>query len=651
MRASCHRVVSHRSTKPLAISLGVVTAALVLAARLASAAPPQELAFHGPDALARLAEVVVGQGINGVETSAVHTPDGSTVEWRVVEDRTDNAGERHLVYQQVLVPGRELAEQLPSSYATSGLRMLGGVAGLHFEGNVLTSVFLSQHREPRLEAVPSVLRPETAFMIVQDAQNAEQSGDRSTWLERGPAELRNELDRTEALVMPDPEGRLRVVWQVPSFDGEGVGQTVLLDAASLTRTAGERSQHFSTCTPGTTARWATGIPQNPVIASRALMGGSVDAVGRTDGWAYEASWPGNGTSVPTVNVWMAWDTATSGFRCTQGGKPASGIFPLGLVGTMPTYGPSSTPALTGGKNIGSSSGDAIWAGYVIGSYLHSLFGIRSYDNAGSPINFYMLWTYPANGGFIGYANWETRGMESPEGVVIYPAGLNSLTGISYPREASASLDVIGHEVGHGVINHSAGRFMNVPTLFVYNQLQEAFADVFGYSIEQKYHPTGTGFEKRDWMFGEDHMSPTATGMRYWRRVDANDGHSSYHKDHHPAKWDTDFYVQANILPVALRLLAVGGTNPICPGYSGCTTTVAAQGIDKAAKILGGVVTQHSLEVTGWESVVQLAKFEAYRQYKRCTLSPPYNASTEQQAVRDAFTAIGYPDPNPILQCP
>jgi thermolysin len=64
---------------------------------------------------------------------------------------------------------------------------------------------------------------------------------------------------------------------------------------------------------------------------------------------------------------------------------------------------------------------------------------------------------------------------------------------------AGGLDVIGHEMSHGVTNFSSDLvYQDEP-----GALNEAFSDIMGASIEFFYQPVGSGPNKADWLIGED----------------------------------------------------------------------------------------------------------------------------------------------------
>lgn len=70
---------------------------------------------------------------------------------------------------------------------------------------------------------------------------------------------------------------------------------------------------------------------------------------------------------------------------------------------------------------------------------------------------------------------------------------------------AASLDVVAHELTHGVTAKTAN-LANFPWVES-GALNEAFSDMFGTATEFFYEPAGSGYQKADYLIGEDLFSP------------------------------------------------------------------------------------------------------------------------------------------------
>jgi hypothetical protein len=140
-------------------------------------------------------------------------------------------------------------------------------------------------------------------------------------------------------------------------------------------------------------------------------------------------------------------------------------------------------------------------------------------------------------------------------------------------------------------------------------------------------------------------------------VDVDDGlgNFSFHRDDPPS--GQGIYGGANRLPVVLRLMAIGGSNPVCsrlPNLSGCTLSVTGIGITKASKILVRTLAVYTVNGTQWEDLADLAVQSAFDLYQVCRfgLCPDrvYSALPEQYTAGNAFEAIGYGPVNDPQTC-
>ena len=124
-------------------------------------------------------------------------------------------------------------------------------------------------------------------------------------------------------------------------------------------------------------------------------------------------------------------------------------------------------------------------------------------------------------------------------------------------------------------------------------------------------------------------------------MDDESGSYMYHKD--DTTGGAGIYHQALPLSVAFYLMSVGGENPVCdeqPTLDGCgDVEVSEIPVAYASRILFDTLTNYMSSSHGWDDFGNLARGAAYSLFENC---PTYNGSDEQQAVIDAFAAIGYP---------
>lgn len=120
-----------------------------------------------------------------------------------------------------------------------------------------------------------------------------------------------------------------------------------------------------------------------------------------------------------------------------------------------------------------------WASGRSYDYFLEKFERQSYDNDG--------------GRLISYANW----VEGDKKNNAFWAGTFAAYGMGdgVVRGSFGSLDVVGHEISHGVTEHAANLVYQGES----GALNESFSDIFGAAIE--FYAEGT--ENGDWLMGED----------------------------------------------------------------------------------------------------------------------------------------------------
>jgi bacillolysin len=225
--------------------------------------------------------------------------------------------------------------------------------------------------------------------------------------------------------------------------------------------------------------------------------------------------------------------------------------------------------------------------------------------------------------------------ECAGGIMVYGEGLPG--GLYVPSTGqfwdylSGGLDVVAHELTHGVTDYSSRlEYVNES-----GALNEAFSDMMGTSVEFFFQPPGTGLLRADYLLGEDVVRATLAGSLDGLRSMAN-----------PALFDQpDHYSKRVVLPPdednggvhtnsgipnhAFYLAIEGGTNR--------TSGIRVQGV--------GGSNREQIEKVFYRGFTQLMPSNAnFSMARAVTLraaqdlyglnSAPYNA------VRDAWTAVG-----------
>ena len=582
---------------------------------------------------------LAGRGVAELPETAVLCPAGEVI-WEVARDETDELGLRHTFYRQVLVPSPTLARVLGGVEAPRAVPVLGSEVGVHSENGQIYLIFGYQYPTFEIGWQPVIGTARAAYELAQQELARREGFDLAPWAMWRSERTDQHVQRTRLAARAVDGKTFRLVWQVPTEDAAELPYLAELDAASGEVVQLEPGWSSGTCTPSSNTQVsAVGKAQNPSIADRSLW--ATVAADRGAPWTHEAHKIKVNNQMPEILVYMQTSPGETGYSCPS--DPYQGIMPLQTVSGSPRYDDFTTPRAIPGR----SGGDALWHTYLTFQTLKSTFGrCGPWNNCNVAAKLNIGYTLAqTDTAYYWYSGFD-------EGVRITSNSARSYT-------ASAALDVVAHEWGHSVVHNGPG--------WGTGELNEGFADVLGYAVEWLNQPAGTGAEKADWMFFED--APKAANPAecdpgsYNRRVDLDDGAGcyKYHKDDSPYSYDLGVYAFANMLPVALRLMSVGGYNPLVAAsrcnpatMPGCNQYVSGVGVEKASKILMRILTAYASSSTQWEDLADLAMQSAWDLYKHCGLglcpNRIYSADAEQYAAADAFTAIGYPPTQDPQEC-
>jgi bacillolysin len=149
-----------------------------------------------------------------------------------------------------------------------------------------------------------------------------------------------------------------------------------------------------------------------------------------------------------------------------------------------------------------------YAGYVY-DYLYKRFGRRGLDNKDIPI---VSIVHPVNQRDVMrqtpavVGTFYMNAFYAGDGIMVYgeglPDGFVDTTGRAWSF-LSGALDVVAHELTHGVTDYSS-------QLVYQNEsgaLNEAFSDIVAASAEFFFQPVGDGPAQADWLIGEDMIRP------------------------------------------------------------------------------------------------------------------------------------------------
>ncbi len=266
----------------------------------------------------------------------------------------------------------------------------------------------------------------------------------------------------------------------------------------------------------------------------------------------------------------------------------------------------------------------VYAGWVY-DYYYARHGRHGLDDHNMPVlSFVHVF---AGGAYAWNAFWDdstssmTYGDGGPQGGALY-------------KPYSGALDVVGHEMTHGVTSRTWDGIYQGES----GALNEAFSDIMGTAIEFYWQPIGDGRLQADYWLGEDLTDPFDP-PRFAIRSMANPSlfcHSfgACDPDHYSKRYTGSsdgggVHVNSGIANQAYYLLIEGGTNRT----SGLTVTgLGAASRDKAEKIFYRGFTKY------------LTPSATFADARRATIQAAVDlygsGSNEAQRVADAWTAVG-----------
>jgi Zn-dependent metalloprotease/photosystem II stability/assembly factor-like uncharacterized protein len=255
-----------------------------------------------------------------------------------------------------------------------------------------------------------------------------------------------------------------------------------------------------------------------------------------------------------------------------------------------------------------------WGAEATYDYYFNNHSRNSFDNAGSTI-----FSYAHYGTNYNNAYWDGARMTYGDG-----------DGVNFT--SFACIDVVGHEITHGVTQHSA----NLIYLGESGALNESFSDIFGNEVEfiQEGVPgVGTG----SWRCGED-MTPSGLGIRNMQNPNEFNDPDTYLGTNWVTTGSGDnggVHTNSGVQNFWFYLLCEGGsgTNDHGNAYS-----VSALGFTKAAAISYRNLTVY---------LTPSSNYYAARVGSINSAIDLYGAgSAEVQAVMDAWYAVGVYEPVP-----
>lgn len=303
---------------------------------------------------------------------------------------------------------------------------------------------------------------------------------------------------------------------------------------------------------------------------------------------------------------MTTDSYSGGYRLRETAR-GNGIETYNLNNTGTYSNTDFTNASTSWTSTGTNqtATDAHWGAEKTYDYYYTTFNRNSIDNAGFKLLSYVHASLVA----MGYPNninafWDGQRMTYGDGNV--SQGYNIMT----------ALDVCGHEITHGVVENTANLGNGEA-----GALNEAFADIFGTSVEWYARPS-----LHDWIMGKD-LTTSGNGLRNMSNPNQMQQPDTYQGTY----WDAGGEVHTNDGPCIywFYLLSVGGTgaNDNTQNYNVTGITMA-----KAEAIAYRALTVYMTPNTTYADVRNYTIQAAKDLYGSC--------STEVIQTTNAWYAVG-----------
>jgi thermolysin len=277
-----------------------------------------------------------------------------------------------------------------------------------------------------------------------------------------------------------------------------------------------------------------------------------------------------------------------------------------------------------------------YIGYAYDFY-YLFFGVKGIDNNNRTVNAYAH-VFDIGQELYDNAFWNPS-------TDMYGQGFYFLDPYHSSDDCGAAIDIVGHEYSHAITTfHSDLTYYGES-----GSLNESFSDIFGTLIEFMFQPEGQGYNKADWIHGEDATAPFSYSQcRSQSDPNSNSqlknaGYSSsfwYPDPCHisqkiPTLYDSkgkvidsnNVHLNGTIFPHLFYLLANGGTNKVS------RLAVTGIGIQKAAPIFYDAFANRMVASTNFLGAANALLNSAFTLYG--------SASTEYAQMKNALRAIGY----------
>lgn len=213
-----------------------------------------------------------------------------------------------------------------------------------------------------------------------------------------------------------------------------------------------------------------------------------------------------------------------------------------------------------------------------------------------------------------------------DGLMIYGVGLPANYVLSTGQRVNhfpAALDVVAHELTHGVTDYSSGLIYQGES----GALNEAFSDIMGTAVEFFHQPRGTGLREADYLIGEDVVTPGGA------RAMSNPS-SKGDPDHYSARYQGSgdnggVHINSGIVNHAYYLAIEGGTHR--------TSRMTVVGVGNA--------NREQIEKIFYRAFVfMLPSTATFATARAATIQAAHDlygqGSAAARAVTDAWSAVG-----------
>ena len=262
-------------------------------------------------------------------------------------------------------------------------------------------------------------------------------------------------------------------------------------------------------------------------------------------------------------------------------------------------------------------------------YYFKRFGRKGLDNANIPMTNLVHLVKRADIFTATDLTYWANAFYAGDGIMVYGEGCDCTLGGQRMNYFSAGLDVVAHELSHGVTEFTS----NLNYVNESGALNEAFSDIMGTSVEFFYQPAGSGRQKADYVIGEDVFTAgapgTVDGIRSLANPSAFGNPDHYSKRYIGTADNGGVHTNSTIASHAFYLAIEGGTN--------ATSGLRVTGVGSANRL--------QMERVFYRAFAQLMPSNAtFAMARTITLQAAQDlygtTSASYAAVRDAWTAVG-----------